>query len=369
LNSNKEHSRYQRQISLKEFGEQGQQKLQQAKVLVVGAGGLGCPALQYLTAAGVGLIGIVDHDCVELSNLQRQILYTTEDVGRPKVEVAAKRLIALNPDTKFQTYNVRITNANALEMIKDFDLVIDGSDNFSTRYLVNDACVLLDKPLVYGAVLRFEGQVAVFNLEDKLSNIKTNYRDLFPEAPEFSLSCSEAGVLGVVPGIIGTMQATEALKVITGIGKPLINKLLTFNTLNNSFYDFDIVNSELNTVYPKTKESFKEFNYEQSCFTSVTEISKEEFDNSLKESDVLFIDVREVDELPIVNDFKHLKLPLSRLKVEWNSITANERIIVFCNSGQRSLQAVNVLRGHLSTDKVFSLKGGIAEYFLADSFK
>ena len=216
-------NRYQRQIQLKEIGQLGQDKISNAKVLVIGAGGLGCPALQYLTAAGVGTIGIVDFDVVEMSNLQRQILYTVDDIGQSKAITAARKLNALNPEVKIEVYNVQITNKNALEIIENYNLIIDGSDNFATRYLINDACMLLDKPLIYGAVLRFEGQIGVFNWTDETTNNKTNYRDLFPKPPDLdsAISCNDVGVLGVIPGIIGTMQATEALKNYYGYWKTI----------------------------------------------------------------------------------------------------------------------------------------------------
>jgi len=259
MNTKNSFNRYQRQIQLKEIGSVGQNKITQAKVLIIGAGGLGCPALQYLAAAGVGTIGIVDFDVVELSNLQRQILYTVDDIGQSKATTAAKKLEALNPEIKIESYNVQITNKNALDILENYDLIIDGSDNFATRYLINDACVLLDKSLVYGAVLRFEGQIGVFNLVDKDTNSKTNYRDLFPKPPDLdsAISCNDLGVLGVIPGIIGTMQATEALKIITGIGKPLVNKIISYNALENTFYDFEIVaNANSSIDYPKSKTSF-----------------------------------------------------------------------------------------------------------------
>ncbi len=363
MNSHKDHTRYQRQIILKEFGETGQEKLSAANVLVIGAGGLGCPALQYLAAAGVGHIGIVDFDVVELTNLQRQILFTTNDIGRSKAEIAAKRLSELNPEIKVQVFNLKISNTNALDIIKDFDIVIDGSDNFETRYMINDACVLLDKPLIYGAVLRFEGQVAVFNLLDSETQVKTNYRDLFPNAStQFSVSCNDVGVLGVIPGIIGTMQATEAIKIITGIGKPLSNKLLTYNALNNAFYDLEIVNSKENKNYPKTKEEFLNYKYDVMCETSSTQISSEEFEQLRNDNNVIILDVREKDELPIVNEFKHMQLPLSRLKNELNTIPTKNKIIVFCNSGQRSSQAVIILKEHFPLVEIQNLSGGIVKW-------
>ncbi len=358
--SSKNNIRYERQIILKEFGEAGQNKLSQAKVLVIGAGGLGCATLPYLAAAGVGTIGIVDFDKVELSNLQRQILYTVDDIGKLKSEIAAKKLNELNPEITVQIFKLQISNKNALDIIKDFDLVIDGSDNFATRYMINDACVLLAKPLVYGAVLRFEGQVAVFNLIDNDTNVKTNYRDLFPnESSPSAISCNDVGVLGVLPGMIGTMQATEAIKIITGIGKPLSNKLLTYNALNNTFYDLEI--SQTNTNGPKSKEEFLKHNYGFSC--SSDEISVEEFENLRNNNkDILILDIREEGELPLVNEFEHLNLPLSKLKEDFKKLPATKTIVVFCNSGQRSLGVSNFLKDNLPKSEVLCLSGGIIEF-------
>jgi molybdopterin/thiamine biosynthesis adenylyltransferase/rhodanese-related sulfurtransferase len=352
--------RYQRQIILKEFGESGQKKLLNAKVLVIGAGGLGCPALQYLSAAGIGTIGIVDFDMVELSNLQRQILYTVEDIGKPKVEIAAKKLNALNPDIKVQIFQSQISNLNALDIIKDFDLVIDGSDNFGTRYMINDACRLLDKPLIYGAVLRFEGQLAVFNLADSTTKVKTNYRDLFPnESSTSAISCNDVGVLGVLPGMIGTMQATEAIKIITGIGKPLTNKLLTYNALNNSFYDLEITST--NASFPISKEEFVKHMYTITCDDS-SELSVTEFENLLDQKDLLIVDIREEGELPLVNEFQHLNLPLSKLNENFKSLATYKTIVLFCNSGQRSNQARNFLKNNLPENEILALSGGIIEF-------
>jgi adenylyltransferase/sulfurtransferase len=238
MNDQKLYERYHRQIILPEFGEIGQQKLLKAKVLVIGAGGLGCPALQYLTAAGIGTIGIVDDDVVSLNNLHRQVLYSVNDIGLSKAERAAHILEQLNPDINIIAYNERLENQNAITLFHDFDIVVDGTDNFSTRYMINDACVLLNKPLVYGAISLFEGQVSVFrnqNADD------VNYRDIFPDPPKEGevLNCAEAGVLGVLPGIIGTMMANETIKLLTGIGDSLINQLLTYNALNNQVYQLN----------------------------------------------------------------------------------------------------------------------------------
>ncbi len=263
-----DYKRYSRHISLKEFGKRGQEALLKAKVLVVGAGGLGCPALQYLAAAGIGCIGIVDDDVVDMSNLQRQILYGAEDVGLAKVEVAAKKIKQINPEVQVDVYRLRLNNQNALSVIQKYDLVLDGSDNFETRYMVNDACVILNKVMVFGSVLRFEGQVAVFNKMDETSGIKTNYRDLFAEPNQQSnfLSCEENGVLGVLPGIIGTMQAAEVIKIISGVGKPLINKILHFNLLNNGFYEFELSPDLQNfKKYPTDEQAFLNFNYTTHC--------------------------------------------------------------------------------------------------------
>ncbi|MDH5609789.1 MAG: HesA/MoeB/ThiF family protein, partial [Cyclobacteriaceae bacterium] len=220
--------RYSRHLLLPEIRQEGQQKLKNSRVLVVGAGGLGVPVLQYLTAAGVGTIGIVDFDTIDLSNLQRQVLYNEAEVGFSKSKTAAQKLARLNSDIQLIPYHLSLTSSNALDLIREYDLVVDGTDNFPTRYLVNDACVLLDKPLVYGSIFRFEGQVSVFNHKGG-----PNYRDLFPvpPPPELVPNCAEGGVLGVLPGIIGSMQASEAIKIITGIGETLSGRLFLYDSL------------------------------------------------------------------------------------------------------------------------------------------
>jgi len=229
--SEKEKKQYSRHLILDKIGEAGQLKLKQAKVLVIGAGGLGCPVLQYLTAAGVGTIGIIDHDVIDQSNLQRQILYTINDVGLYKAKIAAKRLSKLNPFVNFNIYNTKLTQENAITLFNNYDIIVDGSDNFSTRYLTSDAAVITSKPLVYGAIFKFEGQVSVFNYLGSAT-----YRCLYPTPPrpEDAPNCSEIGVLGVLPGIIGSFQANETIKIICGLGAVLSNKLLLFNALNMS---------------------------------------------------------------------------------------------------------------------------------------
>jgi len=361
---NLETNRYQRQIQLKEIGQMGQDKIAQAKVLIIGAGGLGCPALQYLAAAGVGTIGIVDFDVVELSNLQRQILYRVDDIGQSKAITAAKKLETLNPEIKIEFYNVQITNKNALEILENYDLIIDGSDNFATRYLINDACVLLDKPLVYGAVLRFEGQIGVFNLLDKDNNRKTNYRDLFPKPPDLAsaISCNEVGVLGVVPGIIGTMQATEALKIITGVGKPLVNKIISYNALENSFYDFEIISNANSSIdFPKNIKAFLDYNYEWFCNSNldVETLSVEDFDSLRTKEKITIIDVREKGELPFVDEFPFTLIPLIEFENLISTISQENKIVVFCKSGQRSAKAIKIIKEKYPNCQAFSLKGGI----------
>ena len=367
MNSKFSYERYSRQTLLKGFGEAGQEKLLRAKVLVIGAGGLGCPVLQYLAAAGVGTLGIVDNDTVSLSNLHRQPLYSTTDIGLFKSETAAKKLCELNPDIRFNIYNERLTSANALEILAPFDIIVDGSDNFATRYLVNDACILLDKPLVYGAVSQFEGQIAIFNFHSSNNIPAVNYRDLFPQPPKENevLNCAEAGVLGVLPGIIGTMQANETIKLITGIGKPLINSLLTFNALNNQSYEINLhANSITRSLIPATKEDFESMNYEWVCSAerSAREIDIARFDELIASSDTILIDVREPNELPVVTEFKHDRVPLSILKQALIETDAGA-IVVFCQSGKRSLEAAEYLfELNNKTRNVYSLRGGILQW-------
>ena len=357
--------RYARQILLDEFGEAAQEKLLSAKVLVIGAGGLGCPALQYLVAAGVGNIGIVDFDVVDLTNLHRQVIYSMEDIGEFKALAAAQKLNALNPEIQIHSFNLQLTNKNALELISGYDLVLDGSDNFATRYLVNDTCVLLDKPLVYGAVLRFEGQVGVFNMEDNLTKYKTNYRDLFTEPPNSSLtiSCNEIGVIGVLPGIIGTMQALEAIKIITGIGQPLCNKIISYNALNNLFYDFEVMPSNISTkLFPTTELEILNFNYDWFCNSIGIQISIDEFDTLRTNEKVTIIDIREKDELPYIDEFSHINIPLSEIETCISQISFENKIVVFCNSGARSFKALNTINKIRPNCISYSLKGGIEEW-------
>jgi adenylyltransferase/sulfurtransferase len=356
--------RYQRQVSLKEFGEGAQQKLLATKIFIAGAGGLGCPSLLYLTAAGIGTIGFADDDIVSLSNLHRQILFLMEDIGKPKTEVAEKKLKQLNPGITINSYPVKLTSGNVLNIIKDYDVIIDGTDNFAAKYLLNDACVLLNKPLIYGAVSKFEGQVAILNVRDE-KNIKCNYRDMFPQPPlEEIPNCSEDGVLGVVTGIIGTMQANEAIKLISGVGVPLINRLMIYNSLTADTYTIDLAENKNAYSLPLNEEEFMQMNYDWLCETSqhVKIIDAAFFRQMLAENNAAFIDVRENDETPSV-DFHHTKIPLSQFKNEWKNIEEN-KIVLFCQTGKRSLKAAQILlNAGGKTRKVYSLKDGILSLY------
>jgi len=356
-------ARYARHYSLKDFGYEAQQKLANAKVLVIGAGGLGCPVLQYLVAAGVGTIGLVDDDVVSLSNLQRQVLYSTQDVGRAKATIAAAKLQQLNPEITVNSYKMMLVTNNALELIEDYDLVVDCTDNFAARYLINDASVLLNKPLIFGAVYQYEGQVAVFNVADNYG-AKANYRNLFatPPDPLEIADCNEAGVLGILPGIIGMMQAAEVVKLITGIGEVLINKLLTFNILNYNSFVIEIGDNELaNHNIPKDSISFKATDYNWLCgavITGIEDLDRATFLQKINLPDTIVIDVREPHELP-KPEFNNLNIPLSALVEKIPEIDRNT-IILFCQSGKRSLKAGQLMLEKFgSSKKISHLKGGI----------
>lgn len=355
--------RYHRQVILKGFGEVGQNKLSLARVLVIGAGGLGCPALLYLAAAGVGHLGIIDHDEVALSNLHRQVLYDTDDIGQPKAEMAARKLARLNNHVSINPLVMRLQPANCLDILSGYDIIIDGSDNFSTRYMVNDACVLLNKPLVYGAVSQYEGQVSIFNSGE----IRTNYRDLFPHPPAAGevMNCAEAGVLGVLPGIIGTMQASETIKLITGLGEPLINRLYTFNALSNLNYEILVSPTDLSaSLIPADPYQFEQTNYDWLCGmpSGSLEIGLRQFNGMAGKAGTLVIDVRENGETPLVQEFPHIQLPLSLLREKLSDLDA-ETVVFFCQSGKRSLQAAQWLKDIEGPVKnIYSLQGGILNW-------
>ncbi|MDN3654506.1 HesA/MoeB/ThiF family protein [Ferruginibacter paludis] len=362
------YERYQRQVILPELGEQGQQNLLQAKVLVIGAGGLGCPVLQYLAAAGVGTIGIVDDDVVALSNLHRQVLYAVADIGTSKAETAARVLSGLNPDINIIAHNTRLSTDNALGLMDAFDIIVDGTDNFATRYMINDACVLLDKPLVYGAISQFEGQAAVFNYPSKKNEEKINYRDIFPHPPKEGevLNCAEAGVLGVLPGIIGGFMANETIKMITGLGELLAGQLLIYNALNNQVYTMKLAaGNNTRSLIPGDKEAFLKTDYIWLCAAphSELEIDVHTFNDLLaNEKTATIVDVREPGEMPVVTEFATIKIPLGQLANQTDLIQS-DTVLLFCQSGKRSLQAANTLAGIFgNTKKIYSLKGGIVQW-------
>ena len=258
--------RYQRQITLEGFGMEAQEKLSKAKVLVIGAGGLGCPVLQYLAAAGVGCIGIADDDTIQFSNLNRQILFGQEDIGKYKVDIAAAKINTLNDRVEIITYKERWDQQMCIEHFPNYNIIVDATDNFASRYMINDACVLLDKPLVFGAVSKYEGQVAVFNVVS--NDIAVNYRDLFPTPPKNDevLNCAEGGVLGVLPGTIGVMQATEVIKLITGVGTPLANQMLTYTALNNQYLTLQLIKNPASIkTSPTSLDIFMQTNYVHLC--------------------------------------------------------------------------------------------------------
>lgn len=365
MNRSNQYERYHRQIILKEFGETGQDKLLEAKVLVIGVGGLGCPVLHYLVAAGVGTIGIVDDDIVSISNLHRQLLFDMNDIGELKTRQAAIKLLRLNPDARIDQYPLRLTNQNAIPIFEKYDVVVDASDNFPTRYLVNDACVLLGLPLVYGAVSKFEGQLAVFNLMSGMNRSTVNYRDLFPAFPAQNeiLNCAEAGVIGVLPGVIGTAMAGEVIKLITGMGKVLVNRLQTFNLLYNQWDSWDLTsNAESKLLIPTDREAYIMKDYNIQCAGSnFLEISTTEFEHLRVQHESTVIDVREFGEEPLVNEFMHIQIPLSTLEQSDYPLNTNT-LIAFCQSGQRSAKAAQLLSGRFPTKQVYSLKSGILHW-------
>jgi adenylyltransferase/sulfurtransferase len=352
-------ARYNRHIIIPEFGIEAQKKLKAAKVLVIGSGGLGSPLLLYLAAAGVGTLGIVDLDVVDDSNLQRQVLFGVQDIGIPKVEAAKIRLKQLNPHIKIKTYNTQFTSQNALEIIKDYDVVADGTDNFPTRYLVNDASVLAGIPNVYASIFQFEGQVSVFNYTDKNGTKGPNYRDLYPTPPEPGLipNCAEGGVLGVLPGIIGSLQANEVIKVITGVGEPLSGRFFVFDALTFETRTLKI------TKRANSTEIKELIDYEQFCGISaiekpVKEISTLELENWISNGeDFQIIDVRETSEYEQINIGAHL-IPLGEVIARNHEIEREKKVVIHCRSGARSAKAIRQLE-EIGFDNLYNLKGGI----------
>jgi sulfur-carrier protein adenylyltransferase/sulfurtransferase len=364
-----QYERYRRHLSLPEFGLEGQQRLLASSVLLIGAGGLGCPLAQYLAAAGVGRIGLLDFDVVDVSNLQRQVLYGTRDVGRPKVEVARERILAQNPDVDVVTFRERLSSKNALERFRGFDVVIDGTDNFPTRYLSNDACVLLGKPTVYGAILRFEGQASTFDAKRGPC-----YRCLFPEPPPPGSvpSCAEGGVLGVLPGIIALIQATEAVKLLTGVGEPLIGRFLHYDALAMRFEEFRFQKDPDCPVCGKQPTITELIDYEGFCGVhapeerGVREISAAELAVlRARGEEHLLLDVRRPDEWATARIEGATLVPLDQLEARLAELTdwKDRRVIAQCHHGGRSARACEILAAAGFTN-LTNLVGGIDAWSL-----
>lgn len=362
--TNDEILRYSRHLILPEVGKEGQQKLKNARVLCVGAGGLGSPLALYLAAAGVGTLGLVDFDVVDYTNLQRQIIHTTSDVGRSKLQSASDKLKAINPDIDLRLFDTKLTSANALELFRDFDIIADGTDNFPTRYLVNDACVLTGKPNVYASIFRFDGQASVF-----AADAGPCYRCLYPEPPPPGLvpSCAEGGVLGVLPGLLGVIQATEAIKLILGTGEPLIGRLLLVDALTMRFREMRLRKNPECPVCGANPTVRELIDYNQFCGIrgqeapakmAVPEIQVGELKRRLDRGDNIFVlDVREPHEYQICNIGGHL-LPLNDLPARVNELDPKREIVVHCKMGGRSAKAVEFLQ-QAGFKNVSSLAGGI----------
>lgn len=360
-----EKNRYSRHISLEQVGLLGQEKLKSAKVIVVGAGGLGCPILQYLTAAGVGTIGIIDFDTVDETNLQRQILFTVNDIGINKAVAAEQRLKQLNPNVNFNVYTDKLTTQNALSLFTGYDIIVDGTDNFSTRYLINDASVISDKPLVYGAIYKFEGQVTVFNYNEGPS-----YRCLFPEPPKAGSvpNCSDVGVIGILPGLIGTQQANEVLKIILEIGIPLSGKLLTYNALDNSSLTLNVNRSESEIQKVKSADyNFETIDYDLFCGIveneTTSDISIEDLTKWYAASkDFQVIDVRADWEQPRLNKENVLCVPLDKLYNGVSGISKTKDVVVICQHGVRSRFAIEMLEKDYNFTNLINLTEGITNW-------
>ena len=367
--TNDEVRRYSRHLIMPEVGVEGQRRIKAAKVLCVGAGGLGSPAALYLAAAGVGTLGLIDFDAVDFSNLQRQVLYSTDDVGRPKLKAAADRLHGLNPNIRVVQHETMLNSSNAMEIFRDYDIVVDGADNFPTRYLVNDACSLLGKPNVYGSIFRFDGQVSIFATKGGPC-----YRCLYPEPPPPGLvpSCAEGGVLGVLPGVVGTIQATEAVKLIIGQGETLVGRLLLFDALAMSFRTLKLKRDPNCPVCGDHPTVTKLIDYEQFCGITPPskheapppadfEITVHDLETRLKKGDVWLLDVREPREYEINRIEGSTLIPLGELPKRLDEIPKDRDIVVQCKTGVRSAKAVNFLRekGFARTQ---NLRGGIVDW-------
>ena len=368
--TNEEVARYSRHLIMPEVGMDGQLKLKAASVLCIGAGGLGSPVAMYLAAAGVGRIGIVDFDVVDYSNLQRQIIHGTPDVGRPKLESARDSLAAINPEVRVETHDVALSSSNALDLFREYDVIVDGTDNFPTRYLVNDACVLLRKPNCYGSIFRFEGQASVFGAPDGPC-----YRCLYPEPPPPGLvpSCAEGGVLGILPGVVGTIQATEAVKLIMGAGEPLIGRFLIYDALRMRFRELKLRKDPDCPVCGEHPTVTELIDYDQFCgvapvATAAAEpppsddATVEQLKARLDQREAPFIlDVREPQEYQICNIPGSTLIPLGELPARLHELEGRGEMIVHCKSGARSAKAVKLLR-EAGFAQARNLRGGILRW-------
>jgi molybdopterin/thiamine biosynthesis adenylyltransferase/rhodanese-related sulfurtransferase len=366
--SNEEIARYSRHLIMPEVALDGQKKLKQARVLTIGAGGLGAPLAMYLAAAGVGTLGIVDFDVVDESNLQRQIIHGTSDIGRPKMESARDRINDINPNVHVEAYEEALSSENALEIFKDFDVIVDGTDNFPTRYLVNDACVLTGKPNVYGSIFRFEGQASVFWAKEGPC-----YRCLYPEPPPPGLvpSCAEGGVLGILPGAIGTIQATETVKLILGIGEPLVGRLLLYDALGMSFREMKLRKDPNCPVCGENPSVTELIDYQEFCgipqanaqatADEVPEITVQELKKRLDNGENLSVlDVREPHEYEVANIGARL-IPLNELPERLAELDRDAPLAVHCKTGGRSARAVKLLQ-ETGFQNAFNVEGGITAW-------
>ncbi len=355
--SNEEKNRYSRHILLNEVKEEGQLKLKKSKVLVIGAGGLGSPILLYLAAAGIGSIGIIDFDIIEESNLQRQVLFNSSDVGKSKSITAKEKLEKKNPFVKIIAYNEKLTPNNAISFFQFYDIIVDGTDNFSTRYLINDACVLTGKPLVYGAIHRFEGQVSVFNYKKGAT-----YRCLFPEPPEEGSvqSCSEVGVIGVLPSIIGSFQANEVLKIILGIGNILSNKLFIFNALTMQQLEVKISNSfDIRSIGISSEEDLRNYDYDEFCsLKKMTDVDASITLNEIPENGII-LDIRDEWEKPRLKRSNLIIAPMDDLDDFVDQIPKDQTVYVICQTGGRSEAVIDMLERDYKFDNLVNVEGGI----------
>lgn len=374
--SHEEVQRYSRHLIMPEVGMAGQKKLKAASVLLIGAGGLGSPLAMYLAAAGIGRIGLVDYDVVDYTNLQRQIIHGTKDIGRPKLQSAKETMLDINPHVQVDTYEVPLTSANALEILEPYDVIIDGTDNFPTRYLTNDACVLLGKPNVYGSIFRFEGQLSIFYAEEGPC-----YRCLFPEPPPPGLvpSCAEGGVLGILPGTVGAMQATEAIKLILGIGESMIGRLLLYDALNMEFTEVQLRKNPNCPVCSENPTLTELIDYEQFCGmpahdrslylaseegAAVPQITPRELKERLDSGEEFFIlDVREPHEWQISNLSRlgAKLIPKGQVVERMNELDTAQEMVVQCRTGARSADVIRELKKH-GFKKMFNLEGGINQW-------